>query len=261
VTRRRRARRRRAFTRGRLQDRRLTFAADDQVAGFRHASLSDMTEWEAIEPIFTRLRDFVSIDLERYTRQEHGGNFAVVALVLAACDALGNLRYGGGGSGARILERCLPEEWKRAAGVLYDALRNGLIHGYDAKIVVDDQGSRVAFVIGWPAVDKHMHMQFLTKERDNLYIHAPSLFASLKATFADVERELRESGDLRDRMFKRDPKGREMRVSGKQATIWREAVSRAGVANQELPLADRCDRGSKLGLKAPGTLVSFSVSF
>jgi hypothetical protein len=73
-----------------------------------------MTEWEAIQQRFMRLRDFVLKDLEGYAAQDEGGNFAVVALVLTACDALGSLRYGGGRSGAKILKRCLPEEWQPA---------------------------------------------------------------------------------------------------------------------------------------------------
>jgi hypothetical protein len=104
-----------------------------------------------------------------------GGNFAGVGLMLAACDALGDLRYGTRSSGDRILERCLPDAWKPAASVLYDALRNGLLHGYEPKIVMRD-GAAVGFAIGWRS--SVGHMQFTNEARDAFYVCAPSLVAT-----------------------------------------------------------------------------------
>ena len=48
-----------------------------------------VTEWSDIEGLFTRLREFILRDAGKLTEQREGGNFAVVALVVAACDALG----------------------------------------------------------------------------------------------------------------------------------------------------------------------------
>jgi len=99
-----------------------------------------VTEWEAIEERFTRLRDFVLTDLEGFASNETGGNFGLLALVVAACDALGTLRYGSRAAGDKIFERCLPSDWKAVADILFDAIRNGLIHGYDAKLRRSDRG-------------------------------------------------------------------------------------------------------------------------
>jgi hypothetical protein len=191
-----------------------------------------MTEWEAIEEGFTRLRDFVLKDVEGYAAQKEGGNFAVVALVLAACDALGSLRYGGDRSGDKILARCLPEEWQPAADILYDALRNGLIHDYEAKFVVDGVGASVGFSIGWD--DETCHMQFLEPERRTLYIAVPSLVRSLRATFADVERELRESVERRREFLEQYGKGRVVDISQSptKRLEWRRAVQRARICRR-----------------------------
>lgn len=193
-----------------------------------------MTEWEAIEERFRRLRDFVLTDLEGFVTQKRGGNFGVVAVMLAACDALGTLRYGGRGSGPKVFARCLPKEWGPVATILYDALRHGLVHGYDPKIVVA-KGARVGFAIGWFDEDPHMH--FLTEDRTILYIAVPSLVRSLRETFAEVEQELRDSGDLRDQFFTRDRKGREMHLTSVEDEAWSEVVRRAPVYKGSEPRA------------------------
>jgi hypothetical protein len=186
-----------------------------------------VTDWAAIEGSFWRLRGFVLNDLERYVAQEVGGNFAVVGLMLAACDALANLRYGSRSSGHDILARCLPDGWKPAASVLYDAVRNGLLHGYEPKVVMGD-GAGVGFAIGWHG--SVGHMEFTTEARDVLYVSAPSLVRSLRDTFDDVERELRESAELRDNFYTRDRKDRELHLSGHRAEVWREVVAGGRVA-------------------------------
>jgi hypothetical protein len=124
--------------------------------------------------------------------------------VLASCDALGTLRYGGRG-GEQVFGRCLPDEWEPVADILYDALRNGLVHGYDAKLIVAG-GSRIGFAIGWRGSSRHM--QFTTRDRDVLYVDGPSLVHALRRVFDEVERELRGDPQLCDDYFTRDRKGR-----------------------------------------------------
>jgi hypothetical protein len=54
-----------------------------------------VTRWEAIEGSFTRLRDFALTDIEGFAGNRTGGNYGLVGLVVAACDALGGRCYGG----------------------------------------------------------------------------------------------------------------------------------------------------------------------
>lgn len=189
-----------------------------------------MTNWEAIEETFTRLRDFVFTDLGRLVTQEAGGQFAVVALVMAACDALGRLQYGKD-SGDRIFELCLPEEWRPAAPTLYDALRHGLIHSYEANAVVVD-GKPVAFEIAWKG---ERHLTFADDDRRVLCVVAPVLVDALRRAFDLVESELREDPRARDKFRDRDRRDREIHVQGPQAQKWREAVSSARVVPRPPP--------------------------
>jgi hypothetical protein len=206
-----------------------------------------VTDWEAIEETFTRLRDFVFTDLGRLVNQERGGNFAVVALVMAACDALGRLHYGKD-TGDQIFKRCLPEEWRPAAPTLYDALRHGLIHGYEAQSVVVD-GRPMFFQIAWAG---QRHLTFTDESRQVLCIVAPVLVESLRAAFDSVESELRANPQARDEFLARDRKDREIHLRGSQVESWREVVNSARVITQPPGAAARDGEGAT-GPKMPGT--------
>lgn len=186
-----------------------------------------MTDWDAIEETFTRLRDFVFTDLSRLVGQKHGGNYAVVALVTAACDALGRLHYGRD-TGDRVFQRCLPEEWKPAAATLYRALRNGLIHGYETQSVVVD-GRPVSFQIAWA---DERHLTFTDESRSLLRIVAPVLVSSLHDAFGSIEDELRDNAQARDAFYGRDRRDREIHPLGSEAEQWRRAVASARVVAQ-----------------------------
>ncbi len=200
------------------------------LSGAAIASLTRVTEWEAIEDTFIRLRDFVLTDLGRLVSQRAGGNFAVVALVMTACDALGRLHYGKD-NGDRIFERCLPEEWRPAAPTLYDALRHGLIHGYEAQSVVVD-GRPVFFEVAWAG---QRHLTFTDESRQVLCIVAPNLVESLRGAFNSVEAELRSDPVARDEFLVRDGKDREIHLRGSQVERWRGIVNSARVVPRPSP--------------------------
>jgi hypothetical protein len=189
-----------------------------------------MTEWEAIEETFARLRDFVLNDLDHLVRQKEGGQFAVVTLVLAACDALGRLYYGRD-TGARVFERCLPEEWKPVAETLYNALRHGFVHGYEAKSVVAD-GTRVSFEVAWKG---ERHLTFPDESRSVLCIVAPTLVDELRDAFNSIEVELRGDATARDEFLQRDRKDRVNKIDGRDAESWMDAVSSARVVPRPAP--------------------------
>jgi hypothetical protein len=188
-----------------------------------------MAQWEEIEETFVRLRDFVLNDLERIVSQRHGGNYAVVALVMAACDALARLHYGKS-KGHRVLEHCLPREWRPAAPTLYSALRNGLVHGYETQSVVI-AGRSVLFQIAW---DGQRHLTFTDERRQVLCIVARDLVESLRTAFDSIESELRNDAEARRKFLRRDKKDRtlDLRESDPQAAIWLHLVRAANVMPQ-----------------------------
>jgi hypothetical protein len=115
---------------------------------------------------------------------------------------------------------------------LYDALRNGLIHMYDAKIVVD-AGEPVGFTIGWAGGSRHM--QLVADDPKLLYVNATSLARDLRQAFEEIEEELRSDGELRDAFYKRDRKDRELHLRAASAERWREALATACVSSEPWP--------------------------
>jgi hypothetical protein len=184
-----------------------------------------LTSWEDIEGTFTSLRDFVIEDADRLARQSTGGNFALVALVMTACDAWGRLLYGKD-MGDRILERCLPDPWKPAAPTVYDALRHGLLHAYQAQIVMVD-GEQFGFAIAWGGT---RHFTLAAEDPRLLVIVAPQLLEDLRRVLKDLEAELRDDETARTRFVELDRKAREIHVRSRdQVAAWKTAVTNTPV--------------------------------
>jgi hypothetical protein len=185
-----------------------------------------VVEWDAIDESFSRLRDFVLNDLDQIAAQEQGGNFAVVALVLAACDALGFGLYGRG-NGYRVFGLCLPPDWRPVARTLYDALRNGLIHRYEARVIATP-GDDTAFQIAWTG---SRHLTFTDNSRSVLCVVARDLVAGLHDAFAEVEEQLRTDPAAREAFYRNDGKGREhdIRLNTSQLRAWQQIRSAASV--------------------------------
>lgn len=122
--------------------------------------------FEQIEPKLRRLRDFVLDDLQRIVDQPVGGNYAAVAVVLCAYDAIGNLE--GAGKGEISFAESLPGEWKPAASTLYNALGTGLIHTYETKSI-RVAGREIELVLSW------RDRAHLTFDGDQLFLKFESL--------------------------------------------------------------------------------------
>jgi hypothetical protein len=59
-----------------------------------------------------------------------------------------------------------------------------------------------------------------------MFISAPSLVASLRAAFDEVERELRQSPELRGAFYTQDRGDREIHLQPPKSQIWRDAIGR-----------------------------------
>jgi hypothetical protein len=82
-----------------------------------------------LPPAFVERRDFVTHDLAQIVQLERGVNYAAALLIVTACEALGQLLYGGQGGRDRVfVERLMRPHGipDKVARDLVDAVRNGL---------------------------------------------------------------------------------------------------------------------------------------
>jgi hypothetical protein len=150
--------------------------------------------FDQIKIDFAELRDFFLNDLERIVSQEIGGNYAVAALVMMAHEEIARVRYAKKNAGHESFSLTLPKQWQPVASSLYDALRNGLVHGYRAQTILLDSLS-VEIAVSWR---EHDH---LTTNGARVYLNAEQLSSDLRKTFDEYEAELRDQAGQRDRFL------------------------------------------------------------
>jgi hypothetical protein len=165
------------------------------------------------------LRAHLLDDLERITRQRGGGNYAAVAVVGCACEALGRLRYGKkDGGGDFFTCYLLPKRWRRVGPDLYEALRHGIAHGYDTKTIELPEG-RLEIGVSWHEMP---HLTF-NEGRSMLFINVPELAADLGRALDRYEAELFDCAELRDRFYMHWRKGHSLRRPQKEA--WQALIT------------------------------------
>lgn len=177
--------------------------------------------FEHIEEDLRRLRDFVLEDLERIVAQEVGGNYAVATLVAIAYEELARLRHGRRGAGHEVFTETVPARWRAIGRSLYDALRNGLVHRYEVKLLMVG-GEEVEVSISW------RERRHLSVEGARLYLDAERLVADLRRAFEHYEAALRAEPELRDRFVEQWGRERVREVRTRAETdAWRELLERA----------------------------------
>jgi len=170
--------------------------------------------FDQIEPRLHRLRAFVLNDLEGVVGREVGGNYAATALVVSAYDALGDLSKK---EGWVLFGERLPAPWRPVAKSLYEALRNGLVHHYDPKVIVVD-GRRIELCISW------RERPHLSLQGARVYLNVQQMAVDLRGTFEDYEAVLRHDAALRDRFWRRAGTGEVHVYSPQEAQAWRELL-------------------------------------
>ncbi len=178
--------------------------------------------FEEIADDFSKFRNFILNDVCQIVSRESGGNYAAVALITCACDAVAQLRYGSKNAGERVLIEMVPDEWRPVAKSLYAALRDGLVHGYDAKDILVD-GRRVEITISWR---EEPHLTF-SPDRQMLYVNVQQMASDLRAAFADYETLLRGDVTDRDHFITRRREGKELCPEGEQRDAWRALLNDA----------------------------------
>lgn len=77
-------------------------------------------------------------------------------------------------------------------------------------------------------------MQLVSSDPKLLYVNATSLASDLRRAFEEIEPELRNDPELRDRFYKRDRKNRELHLDRSDAARWRAALENAPVSSRAL---------------------------
>ncbi len=102
---------------------------------------------------------------------------------------------------------------------LYGALRNGLIHHYDPKLIVVD-GHRIELGISWRR-EPHLSL------RDGrLYLNVQQMATDLGAAFDSYEQALRADATLRDRLWCRRTREEQL-CDPSEAEAWRGLLGSA----------------------------------
>ncbi len=178
--------------------------------------------FSAVEGDLQQLRKFVLNDLEKIVRQPKGGNYAAVAVITCACEAFGRLRYGKRDGGRDFfVDKLLPSKWRGVGGSMYDALRNGIVHGYETK-VLKLPGRDLEIRVSWR--DKP-HLTF-NESRSVLYVNIAKLAEDLKRAIAEFEQDLRRDKELRDRFREWWKIGREVCIRDPESRKWEVLLER-----------------------------------
>ena len=180
-------------------------------------------EYEVIKDKFEQLRNFIINDLTLIIQQETGGNYLAACLIACACEALSRFKYGSPHKGELFFsEMTLPSKWQPVAESLYDALRNGIVHGYDTKfIIVGSQ--RIEIVVSWR---QHPHLTFLPGTT-YLYLNIQTMAADLERALTKYKAELKTDPKLRDRFWQtmRDMSNEwDQPAQGKELGAWKELL-------------------------------------
>lgn len=182
--------------------------------------------FETIKPEIDRLRDYIIGDLDYLVRQDTGGNYLAAALITCACDTLSYLKYGDKNRGERFFAEVIPVESKELARVLYEAVRDGVVHFYDTKTI--SIGSRKLIVnISWRAMP-HFH---LSQDRSTLHINIRDLATQFKDALDRFEAELKQRSDLRETFASSMSKSREVSVRENAQKAWNECLNAMRLAS------------------------------
>jgi len=181
-------------------------------------------DFKAIEQRFCEIFGFIQQDLLRIIQVEPGVNYAAAALIGCACETMAKYRYASG-EAADAFAVLLPEgTHQKVAKTLYDALRNGLVHGYEAKDI-EFNGSHVGLAIAWRETP---HLSFkVVNGKPQLMLNMRDLCERLSEQIDVFRAELEGNASARDLFFTRWPKKRVLTVRApEEIQVWKELTQR-----------------------------------
>src|ERR1041384_6700981 len=99
----------------------------------------DEVKWEFEESL-----GFIRNDI-RWLMEKSGLNYTIALLIAVGCEALAACGAGKQRKGEAVFAELLPAgDWQELSGPIYNALRNGLAHGFDTKhLSIDGKGHQI----------------------------------------------------------------------------------------------------------------------
>ena len=173
-----------------------------------------------IEDKFDRVFGFIRRDLERILTLERGELRGSSPCYLCMRNS-SEISYRSG-EGADAFKTLLPQgPYRAVARTLYDVLRNGLVHRYDAADLRFD-GKTLRLAIAWK---QSQHLSTIELDNiPNLVVNVNDLCGSLFSAFDEYKTELRNSGEARDRFLRTYRKGSEKKVPDGEIDAWRKIL-------------------------------------
>ena len=179
---------------------------------------------------FTQLRSMVRNDLKQIRKiEKKAPNYAVALLVTIATEALSQLE--GRADEAVFAEDLLGRLHGvplQVGRVLFDAIRNGLAHVYDTKIIVVG-ADEIIVVLSW---QKREHMSVAVEDwlnygrpRVGVCLNVGTLWTDLDAHFTVFAERLGKDANLLRRVNENAAKQRRIVSQGEALRTWREFIA------------------------------------
>jgi hypothetical protein len=170
---------------------------------------------------FTTLRDYIRHDLGQIVDQARGGNYAAALLIVVACEALGTLVYGGARGRDHVFATELIEKHglrHEIGTVLADAVRNGLAHLYDTKLI-DLDGKPIEVIVSWHEL-RHLAVD---KPKHQIVLNVRTMWDDLCRALQKFEAQVRADPALRRAIIANAKPNRVVTVAGAaNLTAWRK---------------------------------------
>ena len=177
-------------------------------------------DFHAIEQRFREIFGFIQEDLSRIIQVEPDVNYAAAALIACACETMARYRNASGEGGEAFATLLPGGIYQTAAKTIYNALRNGLVHSYEAQDI-EFNGSLVGLAIAWQETP---HLSFLRNEgKPHLVLNMRELCKRLSEQIDSFRAELMADANARDRFFTQSRKDR-VHTAGtpQEVQAWKE---------------------------------------
>jgi len=178
-----------------------------------------------IKPEVDRLRNFIIGDLDCLISQEAGGNYLAAALITCACDTLSHLKYGKRNKGELFFAEIIPAGWSALAPVLYQAIRDGIVHVYDTKVIRINSHD-IEVTISW-RMKPHFH---LSVNKKHIFVNVQNLASDLKDAIKRFETDLKAKPHLREVFERSMRRSRQISVENNERKIWEQCLLKMKVA-------------------------------
>jgi len=176
--------------------------------------------YSRIKTRFKRVRRFLTNDLKLLVIQPSGGNYLAAFMIACACDTIAWFRYGTNRGDSILAENLLPPAWRPVAPSIYDAMRNGIAHRYETKILLIGD-KRVEIGISWK---KKPHLRF-SRNRKVVFLNIQTLAQQVFDMLNAYEQELKTDASLRERFYQSMRGKWEKKTQDAELEAWKTILS------------------------------------